>query len=636
MTRTLSDRFAGAEACAGGGAAGVRQDCIPVELLAPARDKECAMAAIDHGADAVYIGAERFGARAAACNSDDDIAEVVRYAHPFGVRVYVTLNTLLAGDDELRQACSLAWRMYRMGVDALIVQDARLARMPGFPPIPLHASTQMDNRTADKVRELQRQGYRQVVLARELTVGEVAGIHRSVPDMPLEVFVHGAVCVCYNGRCHASEVCYGRSADRGECAQFCRMPYDLENAEGEKLLRGRYLLSMRDMNRTDCIEALLDAGARSLKIEGRLKDVAYVKNVTAWYRQRLDDIFRRRTEYCAASYGVTELAFAPDPYRTFNRGFTDYFVHGRTADLCNMATPKSMGERVGFVKEMRRDHIVVAGTASFSNGDGLCYLAGRPGREELVGFRINRAEGNHLYPHRMPQGLTDGTEIFRNQDRRMEGILAGNTATRYLPLAWTVEETPRGFRLTAHVVDGAQDAPLRSASLEFGCDHQLARIDQEASVRETLSRLGDTIYRATDIDISFSQPWFIPRSSLTQWRREVLEALEAQGMQDAQGTRDMPASQGTQAVPCDADAAAAYDVPCDGEAVTGDPSRPRNGADRPLMVCRYCVRYQLGQCLRRNPKAVRGPLYLRGADGRRFLLGFDCRLCRMTVEMDGR
>ncbi len=590
------------------------------------------MAAIDHGADAVYIGADSFGARAAAGNSDDDIAEVVRYAHPFGVKVYVTLNTLLADADELRQACALAWRMYRIGVDALIVQDARLARMPGFPPIPLHASTQMDNRTADKVRELQRQGYRQVVLARELTVEEVAGIHRSVPDMPLEVFVHGAVCVCYNGRCYASEVCYGRSANRGECAQFCRMPYDLENAEGEKLLRGRYLLSMRDMNRTACIEALLDAGARSLKIEGRLKDVAYVKNVTAWYRQHLDDIFRRRTEYCASSHGVTELSFAPDPDKTFNRGFTDYFMYGRTADLCNTVTPKSMGQRVGRVKEVRRDHIVVAGTASFCNGDGLCYVAGAPGREELHGFRVNRADGNHLFPHRMPQGLVAGMEVFRNDDRRMESVLAGDTAARRLPLAWTLEERPQGFRLTARVLGRREGVVLREASVECACGHQEARAAQEESIRDVLSRLGGTVYRAVRTDIVFSRPLFVPRSCLAQWRREVLEAL-AGAVENGGGTHAVP--------PVDGGMVSAVKA---GEESGGGPSGVpddggRDGAcggaeGRPLMVCRYCIRYQLGQCLRRNPQAVRGPLYLRGADGRRFLLRFDCRLCRMTVERD--
>lgn len=577
-----------------------------IELLAPARDKVCAMAAIDHGADAVYIGAAQFGARAAAGNADEDIAEVVQYAHPFGVKVYVTLNTLLASEEELLQARDLAWRMYRIGVDALIVQDERLIRLPDFPPIPLHASTQMDNRTAGKVRDLQRQGYEQVVLARELSIEEIADIHRQVPDMPLEVFIHGAICVSYNGRCYASEVCYGRSANRGECAQFCRMPYDLENAEGEKLVQGRYLLSMRDMNRTEHLEDLLDAGARSLKIEGRLKDASYVKNVTAWYRQHLDALFKRRKEYCASSKGRVEFNFTPNPEKSFNRGFTDYFMQGRTPSMCNTITPKSMGERVGFVKEIRRDHIVVAGTASFANGDGLCYISGKKGQEELVGFRINRAEGNHLYPHRMPQGLADGTVVYRNQDQGMENILDGNTARRRLPVEWTLEETCEGFRLTARQGE-------TTVSGEYECEHQEARTDQAASIREVLSKLGGTIYEATSSEVLFSRPWFIPRSRLTEWRREVLEKLE-------KALRTTTTSQGN----------ATVQKPL--RKIGNIPYTPPTPS--PLMTCRYCIRYQLGQCMKRNPQAVRGPLYLRGADGRRFLLRFDCRACQMTVEMD--
>ena len=625
-------------------------DKIKIELLAPARDKECAFAAIDHGADAVYIGAQRYGARAAAGNSDEDIAQVVRYAHPFGVKVYVTLNTLLANEEELREARDLAWRMHEIGVDALIVQDERLRTLPSMPPIPLHASTQMDNRTAEKVQRLYNEGYEQVVLARELTIEEIAAIHRQVPQVPLEVFIHGAICVSYNGRCYASEVCYGRSANRGECAQFCRMPYDLETADGEKLVSGRYLLSMRDMNRTAQLEALLDAGARSLKIEGRLKDASYVKNVTAWYRQKLDAIFKRRKEYGAASQGRVELTFTPNPERSFNRGFTDYFMHGRTADLCNTITPKSMGEKVGFVKEIRRDHIVVAGTASFANGDGLCYVAGAQGRDELVGFRVNRAEGNHLYPHKMPHGLKDGTVVYRNQDQQMESVLAGQTSRRLLPLSWLLEETQTGFRLTARQGE-------RTAYQDFECEHQEARTDQTASIRDVLSKVGDTIYEVTNTEISFSQPWFIPRSRLAEWRREVLAENSLRGPLPSPPLKGRTRSLedglnvhlclGRGELSSSTRGRSGYDklpaghytpLPCGGAGggsggIVMGPLGPLEEIP-PLMTCRYCIRYQLGQCLKRNPQAVRGPLYLRGADGRRFLLRFDCKACQMMVEIE--
>lgn len=584
---------------------------IPIELLAPARDKYCAKAAIDHGADAVYIGASQFGARAAAGNSDEDIAEVIRYARPFGVRVYVTLNTLLSGKEELYMARDLAWRMYDLGVDALIVQDERLRTLPDFPPIPLHASTQMDNRTADKVRELYTQGYEQVVLARELTLKEISEIHDRVPEVALEVFIHGAICVSYNGRCFASEVCYGRSANRGECAQFCRMPYDLETADGDKIMQGRYLLSMRDMNRTDYLEALLDAGARSLKIEGRLKDATYVKNVTAWYRKRLDELFVKHPQYKVASRGKVELGFSPDPVKSFNRGFTDYFMQGRTSDICNTITPKSIGERVGFIKEIRRDHIVVAGTSSFSNGDGLCCVVGKEGHEQLIGFRINRAEGNHLYPHHMSHELRDGVVVYRNQNSNMENILQGVTSRRTLSVSWTLEEIDGGFRLIAESGDCR-------ASREWECEHQDARTDQRESIIETLSKLGGTPYSIASADVRFSRPWFIPRSRLAEWRRQVLEVL---GTILAAGSKGNGAGISNIGESNERILAPITDV------------APQKSDTSPLMTCRYCIRYQLGECLRKNPNAIKGPLYLRGADGRRFLLRFDCKNCRMMVEL---
>lgn len=574
-----------------------------IELLAPARDKETAFAAIDHGADAVYIGAGRYGARAAACNSTQDIGEVVRYAHQFGVKVYVTLNTLLH-EDELDDCARLAYDMFAIGVDAVISQDHHMVeryrsmfpRQHGV----FHASTQMDNRNASIVKERLLQGYGQVVLARELTVSEIAQVHRQVPLMPLEVFVHGAVCVCYNGRCHASEVCYGRSADRGECAQFCRMRYLLETADGKRVDDG-YLLSMRDMNRTANLEELLDAGVTSLKIEGRLKDVAYVKNVTAWYRRRLDGIFRRRTEYRRSSWGREEFFFTPDVDRTFNRGYTDYFMHGRTPDLCNQVTPKSMGARVGFVKEICRNRIVVAGTASFCNGDGLCFV--HEGR--LIGFRINRVDNNHLYPFKMPPELRDGTVLYRNQDEAMEKVLSGRTAERRIPLKLILtaseDDSPEGFRLTAVT-------EWNSYGMDFAYPHRQAQKPQLQSIRDVLCKTGDTIYVVTDVDAT--DRYFIPRSVLAEWRRKLLVTIQLPAVHESP----------VQCVVQEQEKKSA--------ARSGLCGRDERTV---LMTCRYCIRYQTGNCTKDNPKAVRGPLYLRGADGRRFMLGFDCRKCEMQV-----
>ena len=370
-----------------------------IELLSPARDLQCGIEAIRHGADAVYIGAPRFGARAAAGNSVEDIAELVRFAHPFGVKIYVTVNTLLY-DEELAAVDTLIGELQTAGVDALIVQDERLITL-NRGRLPLHSSTQMDNRTIDDVRARLAAGYEQTVLARELSLEDIRAIHAAVPEMPLEAFVHGALCVSYSGRCYASEYCFGRSANRGECAQFCRLPFDLIDADGRIItapegspsgnsasspaalpkgspLRQRHLLSLRDMNRSADLEAMMDAGIRSFKIEGRLKDVSYVKNITAYYRQRIDAILARRPQdYCRASIGTSAITFTPNPLKSFNRGFTDYFPHGRTRDMANFATPKSMGERLSPpslpIKEGSR-YLQLQSPTVIHNGDGLCFF----------------------------------------------------------------------------------------------------------------------------------------------------------------------------------------------------------------------------------------------------------------------
>ena len=383
----------------------------PIELLAPAKNLECGIEAINHGADAVYIGAPRFGARAAAGNSLADIEALVQYAHLYNVRIYVTVNTILR-DDELKETEAMIWDLYRVGVDALIVQDMGLTQL-NLPPIPLHASTQMDNRTVEKVRFLADAGFRQVVLARELSVNEISSIHAACPDTLLEVFIHGALCVSYSGQCYVSEACFGRSANRGECAQFCRLQFDMTDADGKVIEKGKHLLSLKDINQSDNLEELLDAGASSLKIEGRLKDVSYVKNVTAYYRQKLDALFKRRKEYVRASSGSVKLAFRPQLDKSFSRGFTDYFAHGRNPGIFSFNTPKSLGEEVGTVKEIRGNYLTVAGVKAFSNGDGLCYLDAQ-GR--LQGFRVHRVENNKLFPQEMPR-IKPKTVRYRNFDQ---------------------------------------------------------------------------------------------------------------------------------------------------------------------------------------------------------------------------
>lgn len=601
-----------------------------IELLAPARDLTTALEAIRHGADAVYIGARRFGARAAAGNSVEDIRELCRQAHVFRVKVYVTLNTILL-DDELEETRRLAWELYEAGVDALIVQDMALLELD-LPPIPLHASTQMDNRTAEKVRWLHSLGFEQAVLARELTLEEMAAIHREVPEMPLEVFVHGSICVSYNGQCYASQHCFGRSANRGECAHFCRLPFDLEDAEGNVIERQRHLLSLRDMNRSADLEPLLDAGAVSLKIEGRLKDVGYVKNVVAYYRQALDRIFARRPEYVRASLGQHSFQFEPRLEASFNRGFTSYFLHGRTPELGNPATPKSMGEFVGTVKEVRRDCIVVSGVKPFANGDGLCFL---DADKRLQGFRVNRAENNRLYPQQMPAGLAPRMRLYRNQDHDFEALLARPTAERRIPLRWCLAETAEGFALSAKLPDG------REARMTFVHPHEEARSPQQEAVLRQLSRLGDTPFLCEGADVCWSANWFIPGSVLAEWRRAVVASL-----------LDIPYTRPERRLA----PASVPPAPFHGQTITylGNVSNlvardfylkagaaqvgmtleavPAAAGAKPLlMTCRYCVLYQLGHCTREGRVPLPQPLYLRLANGRRFPLQFDCRNCQMKV-----
>ncbi|MCR4922171.1 MAG: U32 family peptidase [Bacteroidaceae bacterium] len=651
-----------------------------IELLAPARNLECGRAAIDHGADAVYIGAPRFGARAAAGNSVEDIAQLCQYAHPYGVRIYVTLNTILY-NPELVEVEALIWSLYRAGVDALIVQDMALHEMH-LPPIPLHASTQMDNRTPEQVRWLAALGYEQVVLARELSLPEIRRIHEAVPEVRLEAFVHGALCVSLSGRCYASQSCFERSANRGECAQFCRLPFSLEDDEGHTILRDKHLLSLRDMNRSSDLEEMLDAGVVSFKIEGRLKDVAYVKNITAHYRLQLDSILSRRTEYVRASEGEQRLTFSPDPQRSFSRGFTDYFLHGRKPGMASMDTPKSCGPVVGMVKEVRGHSIVVSGTASFSNGDGLCYLD-RQG--QLQGFRINRAEGNHLFPAQMPD-LERGTILRRSYDQQWESSMARTTAKRRIPLMWTLDETPQGFALTAKASGG------QTVTLDFSLEHQLARTDQTPSIKDTLSRLGDTPFVSTGVDIHFTAPWFIPRSILVDWRRMVIKKL---GTRPSAPTSTPPKStlisarqhalppQGTHpSAPNVSNRLARqfykrYGIAIEEPALEVQPPEEAKRRGTALMRCRYCIRYELGLCRRQqlapnaiqqttpdsrqqasdsrlqasdsrqqasdsrlepvsasNDKRNAPPLFLVSQDGRRFRLDFDCAHCQMVVRHD--
>lgn len=600
-----------------------------IELLTPAKNLECGMAAIDHGADAVYIGAPKFGARAAAVNSLEDIAALVEYAHLYNVRIYVTVNTILK-DEELKETEEMIRALYRVGVDALIVQDMGIAGLE-LPPIPLHASTQMDNRTAEKVRFLADAGFRQVVLARELSLREIGKIHEACPDVPLEIFVHGALCVSYSGQCYVSQACFGRSANRGECAQFCRLPFSLVDSNDRVIAKDKHLLSLKDLNQSEELEALLDAGASSFKIEGRLKDVSYVKNVTAAYRQKLDAILARRKEYVRASSGSCRYAFNPQLDKSFSRGFTHYFLHGRTRDVFSFDTPKSLGEEMGTMKEARGNYLTVAGLKSFNNGDGVCYI---DEQGKLQGFRINRVEGNKLYPQEMPR-IKPRTVLYRNFDQEFEKILARRSSERKMAVAIRLADTAFGFALTL------TDEDDNRVTLSLPRAKEPARTPQEENLKTQLAKLGNTPFEAERVDIDFTENWFLPASVLADFRRQAIEKLIA--ARRINYRRELAVLRPTtHAFPqttltylgnvMNARAASFYA----GHGVASiAPAFEQTPVEKAvLMFCKHCLRYSMGWCPvhQRERSPYREPYYLVSTDGKRFRLEFDCRNCQMKVS----
>lgn len=589
-----------------------------LELLAPAKNLECGIAAIDHGADAVYIGAQRFGARAAAGNSIDDIRQLCDYAHQFGAKVYVTVNTLVY-DEELPAVQQLFQQLIQIQVDAVLLQDLSLiphtVSADGTKALTLHASTQTDNRTTEKVAWLKDLGFKRVVLARELSIDEIAAIHRDIPDMELEVFVHGALCVSYSGICYASEHCFGRSANRGECAQFCRMKFDLLDADNQLIEHNRYLLSLKDLCQIDNLEQLIEAGAVSFKIEGRLKDVGYVKNVTAAYSQRLNQIIARHPDrYCRSSKGVVTYTFTPNLSKTFNRGYTTYFANGRQPDIASFDTPKAIGEYVGYVKEIRGNSFNVAGTAQFANGDGLCFINEQ---RELEGFRVNRADKNRLFPQKMPSRLHPGMRLYRNNDQEFERIMARPTAERKIPVTMSLSATPDGFALT-----------MNGATVTLSCEHQEAEKPQRDNIVRQLTKLGGTPYSCTEVDMPEDFNYFIPSSKLSELRRMVVEEVRRyEGFRGDEGFRGCG---GTEVREHENSETSAETILV--------PSYPRTLAppSPPLMQCRHCLRYALGYCVKHGGKRPtwREPLTLQLGDGQRFRLEFDCRNCQMNVYAD--
>jgi putative protease len=620
-----------------------------LELLAPARDADIGIEAVNHGADAVYIGGPSFGARAAASNDIADIARLVNHAHRYNARVFVTLNTILR-DDELEPARRQIHQLYDAGVDALILQDVGLLELD-LPPIQLHASTQTDIRTPEKARFLQDVGLNQIVLARELDLGQIAAIRAATrPETTLEFFVHGALCVAYSGQCYISHAHTGRSANRGDCSQACRLPYQVTDMEGRIVAHDKHVLSMKDNNQSDNLEALIDAGVRSFKIEGRYKDMGYVKNITAHYRTLLDALIERRPQFARASAGRTAFAFTPDPEQNFNREFTDYFVSGRKDDIGAFDTPKNPGLFIGYVSKVG-DKWVDLQTDSpdivLNNGDGLCYYTLQ---KDLTGLAINRAEKQgagvwRVFPKDPMTGFKDlraGTLVNRNRDMNWTRLLDKPSSERRIGVWLRLDETDAGFALTLTDEDG------RTVSVEAAHAKEAAKdaAKAEATLREHLGKLGTTPFAAMGIALELKQPWFVPASFLNALRRDAVAALEAARAaayvrparaQAAEPpaiypedtlsylanvynhkARDFYAKHGVQVI------AAAYES----HEETGEAS---------LMITKHCVRYSLSLC----PKQAKGVVGVQGTvraapltlinGSEKLTLRFDCKACEMHV-----
>lgn len=607
---------------------------MKIELLSPAKNLECGIEAINHGADAVYIGAPKFSARAAANTNINEIEQLAKHAHKFGAKVHIALNTILT-DHELEEAGSLIHKLYEAGADALIIQDLGILSLD-LPPIELHASTQMDNRSIDKILLLEQLGFQRAVLARELSLSEIVSI-KSQSSMQLEGFVHGALCVSYSGQCYASQAFTGRSANRGTCSQLCRLPYSLRDQNGEILVENRYLLSMKDMDRSDYLAEMIEAGISSFKIEGRLKELSYVKNITAYYRQKLDQIIENNPSLERASYGKNSFFFDPQPNKTFHRDKTDYFLHERTDVVTTVNTPKSIGEKVGIVKKVCYDYFFYDGI-ELHNGDGLIFF--NP-QEELIGFRINRVDGQKVFPSEMPK-IENNQLLYRNFDHQFEKILLKKSAERKIGLDLLFKENENGFSIQVC------DEMGYNASLSFPIEKTIAEKGGEAiqQIKTQLSKLGNTDFVINSIEIICANNYFIPASQLTQMRREIITALE--NVREVKRI-DEPIAKIRSHTPtlkvepqisylANIYNSSAEKIYFSLGAETIEPAFEKSQPnDEPLLMhCKHCIKYSLGYCPKYNSENIKSklpikePLILKN-NKIELRLEFDCNACAMKI-----
>lgn len=598
-----------------------------IELLAPAKNAEFGIEAINHGADAVYIGAPKFSARIAAGNSLEDIRKLINYAHQYGARVYVALNTILK-DKELAETETLIRELYKMGADALIIQDMGILKL-NLPPIPLHASTQTDNRSRDKIKFLEQAGFSRIILARELTSEEIINISSNC-EISLESFIHGALCVSYSGQCYLSQAFAKRSANRGECAQLCRLPFTLTDADGKDIIKNKHVLSLKDLNLSENLEDLLLAGVDSLKIEGRLKDLVYVKNVVAYYRQKLDKIIDKYPYFIRASSGKSVYTFTPDPNKSFNRGYTEYFFIGRTSDIWSLDSPKSIGEPIGKIKDVFDNFFILSGTKNINNGDGLCFLNNKG---ELQGMRVNRVEGEKIFPYENHILLKKGIFIFRNYDHEFEKILSKKSAERKIEAKISLRESESGYYIIIEDEDGI------TAELNIDCQKESAKKNQDEVIINNFKKTGDTIFKISDVNISFNKGRFIPVSVLSEWRRNIMNKLLDNRMnfhiipQVHHTKSNHPYPQKNIYYSGNVMNKLSERFYIEHQSIVMEPAyeiKEQNGV--PLMFTRHCIKYAMGWCHKNTQIRLpyKEPFFLLYKD-MKIRIEFNCVNCEMKL-----
>jgi putative protease len=601
-----------------------------LELLSPAKNLECGLAAISHGADAVYIGAPKFGAREAVGNPISDIEKLAAEAHLFGAKLYVAFNTILY-DQELDEASRLIKEVYEAGADALIIQDMGILEMY-LPPIPLHASTQINNYTVEKIQFLEAVGFDRAVLARELSFEQIREIS-SKTKIELEAFVHGSLCVSLSGQCYMSHAIGRRSANRGACAQPCRKKYKLTDSNGQILSQDKHLLSLKDLNRSNSLEEMAEAGITSFKIEGRLKDIDYVKNITAYYRKKIDLLLEGNTTYQAASVGKTTFFFEPDPLKTFNRGTTDYFLYERSKDIAQAETGKSFGEELGTVTKVGNNYFDLLTNKAVSNNDGLAFFT--PSGES-IGLKVNSAETTRIFPDKM-NNIYKGVKVFRNYDHEFQKQLGQQSAERKIRVNLSLVEMSEGFALTAIDESGVE------VILDFNYIEKNGAKSPEKSeetILRQLSKSGETAFKVKDININGNEKYFFQAGTLNNMRRQILSKLEDLRKQKSSFSKkfaknNFPFPQESFHFENNVSNSLARQFyqrhGINDPGTTFEKLSKRSGFT--LMTTKHCLKYQLGYCKKyggKIPSTISEPLFLNEGD-LRFRLDFDCRNCLMKV-----